>query len=309
MPENITIFDPISSKTKDVRTLKSPDGSVIIVCGITRERIGRITKGEPQIIKDGTERLYALAEIIMAGGTDIFTCLPKTKTGTIPKNQTILVADTSYKCTNGAAYDNYITSRRIQMRLKPVYANRKDYMNGKAVSNIRELCIGWEDSAKKREPIFDRDGHILKIKTEKPVYLKNDQIQQGVLYEEPSGTQYLCLTGANVTEKSKSTRPDGSTWEGSLYDLHRYSENVYLKWSAAMEKRLGDDASLENILRDIIARKHNLEGLSRRNNPRKFVKQVRRIYDPADTKEAVITDIRPGYNGEVWTDTYHIKEN
>ncbi len=306
MPENITIYDPMRSRPEKVMTIRNADGSMAIVFNETKERMAQITQSESQMVKDEALRLYALAETIMEGNTEIFDCLPRKKDGSLPKNQVILVADTSYKCTDGANYDGIIQSQRIQMRLESVYADCDDYVHGRHIPNVKELCIGWRDTTKKRTPIFDRNGNCHKPDNKKTVYLKNDQIQQGILYEEPSGTQYLCLTGMDVKEETIYHRQDGSTWNGGGYN-YSYGINIYLRWSAAIEKRLGEDLSLENILQDIITRKHNLDSLSCRTNPRKFTKQVRRIYDPEDVKPATISDTHIRYDEKV-TSIYHIRK-
>ena len=113
----------------------------------------------------------------------------------------------------------------------------------------------------------------------------------GRIYEEKSGTKFVYLRHCNFRDRYISypgeDAPEGTTdyqkKSDGILDTRPYTEKyyVYVRWTNALAKALGDDTSFNHMLRVMAAKKTDVyDQLSIRESPRKFVKEVQVLFDP-----------------------------
>ncbi len=320
------LYDEMGRAHDGILELKSPDGALrILYPADIREKITEIGQQLAEHVRAGSyegetntkpdtwisegARLAGIAGKVT--GTDpeidLFRYLPLTKAGRFPKGRSVLVAST--KCSTGGQYDGYVTAQRLQLKLVPCYPDTREWLAGNTVPDAMLLSAGLFDAAKKQAAIFDYDGNASKPDTTPAKYLKDSEVKQGWIYEEKSGTKYLCLTGADIL-CTTYVYQDGEKprdYESRLGD----DRHAYLRWSAALESRLAGNESLANIIADFAAReKDSIEDifnhLSLRENPRKFVKAVRKAYDPKDQARAEFDGRRKNYYDRGTSMTHYV---
>lgn len=245
-------------------------------------------------------RLCRLAEDLVSpeSKVNIFDFIELTKAGSFPKNKNQLVATS--KCRVGATYE-YPVSRTLQLRLVPAYNGLWNWLEDTRMEDTMILKVDTFDSVRKQEPIFDGNGVPHKVVVAKARYLKDDQIVPGRVYEEKSGTQFLCITGCVV----KDYTIDEETGKPHVYsgkdhsvlfpdkNCHGEPWNHYIRWTAALSKQVGRDTGYADILRALAAkdtaRSQVNDKVSSRTCPRKFVREVCTLFDPADlTAETIV---------------------
>ena len=246
------------------------------------------------------DRLCALAERIVMpdGGIDLFDYLPLTKAGKFPKNRNIVIAES--KCGYGATWsgvtNDYPTAYKLQIRLFPAYANRSDWLAGKTMADTMIMAIGLFDAINKQVPVFDENGTPREIVVTRASYLKDDEIKAGRVYEEKSGTKYLCLDGLDMI--MRYTEFDGPDDQVGTYYPNGFGveqAHVYLRWTDALAKAVGPNAGVIDVIQamDEKAKGTPLHAkLSQRANPRKFIREITTVFDPMLTKHVKITGTR-----------------
>ena len=254
------------------------------------------SKVDPDVWQDEAKRLSELAERIVSPECDfnIFDFIDLTKSGNFPKNKNQLIATS--KCLVSGTYD-YPVARRLQLKLVPAYGDLWEWMEDIRLDDTMILKLDVFDSVRKQEPVFDEDGIPHKVVVTKASYLRDDQIVPGRIYEEKSGTQFLCITGCafkifcvdNPTGKRDylTKRPFASE-----KDHHGDPWYCYVRWTAALAKEVGSDTSYANILR-ALADKDNVDTavfnrISSRITPRKFVREISTLFDPASIQPETI---------------------
>lgn len=256
------------------------------------------TRIDPIVWQSETVRLCELAKRIVSpdSGINIFEYLPLTKSGDFPRNQNPLIADS--KCGYGESTD-YPVSRKLQMRLVPAFSDIDDWIANNRLNDTMILDIQIFDAVKKQEPIFNADGIPHKILITHAAYLKDDEISTGHIYEEKSGSKYLCITGCQFEAYHVWDNENSITHPAAhLPNMNTYTKtdplpdiNIYIKWTNALEKAVGQDTSFNNIIREMAARDKTSsihERLSMRENPRKFIREVAVLFDPKDIKPETI---------------------
>ena len=258
------------------------------------------TRINPLLWKAEVDRLCKLAEYIVSPESklNIFEYLPLTKTGDFPKNQNILIATSKqgYGISYAGASSDYPVSQKLQIRLIPAYASDMDFIYDRRMNDTVIMKVDLFDAIRKQEPIFDENGKPHKVIVTRATYLKDAEILPGRVYEEKTGTQYLCITGC----KFKANYLDNGQVRWG-YDLGDPCMHTYIRWSKVLEKALGNDTSFNNIIRVMAARDKTSsirDRLSIRENPRKFVKEVKVLFNSNTIRpESVIGAKYKDYNG------------
>lgn len=244
-------------------------------------------KVDPKYWESEADRLCGLAESIVSPNTsvNIFDYINLTKSGDFPKNTNQLIADT--KCVAGASYqgvsNRYPVIQRLQLRLVPAFLGEMNWLGNKRMENTMCLAIRMFDSSGKQVPVFDEKGIPHKVETARTKYLSNDEILPGCVYEEKSGAQFLCVTGCRFKETNVQ--------KGYSNDVCSPEMNWYIRYTKALDKDIESGASFNDVIRAMAAKDKSSsisKRLSCRENPRKFVKEVKVVFDPVHTKPETI---------------------
>lgn len=263
------------------------------------------------------ERLCKLAMDIATGKLEIniFDYLPLTKSGDFPKNRNTLIAIS--KCGYGGRYDGYIEVMKLQARLVPAFANENAWLQNIRMDNMMILDVSLYDASKKQEPVFDENGMPRKIVVTRATYLKDNQVLPGRVYETKTGMKFLCLDHCNYTSKfvscDKNGTPDQPKAKNFTSANVPYAERffMYLRYTDALEKALGADTSYNHLMHVLANKKKDIdEQISMRETPRKFVKEIKTLFDPTTIKpekfrSPVIKDQYQSFTGSI---DYHFYE-
>ena len=234
--------------------------------------------------------------------------MPLKKSGKLPKSQSIFMSDSKAGYSNGC--DGYFEKCTLRLIARPCYMTMGDYFHDKPIANVRLLCIETDNATKKKPAIFDANGNPNKLDISRTVYLPDDSIKLGCVYEEKSGTKYLCLTGLVLDELWHDHR------NATPYPFHPQLDtrfHWYVRWTAALEKALAAEPTANGLVRHLASKTKDeswTSKLSRRESPRKFVREVCQAFDPAlTTSEMFSTEPAksPYYHNEVVMFSYGYK--
>ena len=237
--------------------------------------------------QSAAEQLCQLAEKIVSPDfeIDIFDYLPLTKSGNFPQNQNPLIAEAKLKFGKQftTAWRAYPINHRLQLRLVPAFINEMDWIQNNPMDDTMILKIQFFRTTRKQAPIFDENGNPTKVITTRAAYLNDTDIKPGYVYEEKSGTQYLCIT--NCPLYCDAVYTDSATGQVTsykrVYAVPDY-KNVYIKWTKTLAKALGQDTSFNNIVRVLAGKDKTNDVITRcsiRENPRKFIREVATVFD------------------------------
>lgn len=255
---------------------------------------------DPDMWQAEADKLCGLAERIVSpdSGIDVFDYLPLTKSGNFPKNKNVLIAQS--KCKWGATWtgasNDYPEVRNLSIRLVPAYDGLVNWLHNARMNDTMIMRVDLFDAVRKQEPIFDENGIPRKVVVAKAKYLKDSKVKPGRVYEEKSGTKYLCLDGLdlsfNYIHYIDENDMNGTRSKG--YSLPR-DKHYYIRWTNALAKAIGQNPSANDVIK-VLAMKDNGEPipdrLSQRENPRKFVRKVDTVFDPGTAHPETIVGKR-----------------
>lgn len=223
---------------------------------------------------------------------DIFDFLPLTKSGKFPGNQNPVIA--SSKCTTAALYyggDNgsYPEKLTVQLRLMPYYADDMAFIRNRPMEDVRVIRLDWFDTLKKRPAVFDEMGVPSKPAAQtKTSYLKDTDVKPGYVYEEKSGTQFLCLDGMEFGARHIFIHDGKQVSYDTSIHYKKFDQHLYLRWTKKLADAMAgkhDFNSLAHIMSDNDCKDPwTYAKLSIRENPRKFIKQIGQVIDPNLTR-------------------------
>lgn len=250
----------------------------------------------PEQWRDEVRRLQAIMASITDGYPEklnIFQYLPLTKAGKFPENRNILIADSKASTAalyDGGAYGSYPSKRNIQLRLMPYYATTMDFIHDSRMADTRVLRLDWNDAVRKQRPVFDENGTPSKPEDERASYLKDTEVRPGFIYEEKSGSQYVCLDDMEFGGREIFIDADGNrTSYANGLTLRKSGMHSYVKWTKKLETALAGRTDF-NAFAHAMADGDKTEPwcyghrISSRCNPRKFVREVGPAFDPALTR-------------------------
>ena len=211
---------------------------------------------------------------------DIFQYLPLTKAGKFPENRDIVIALSDVY--TAARYDGYVEKNMVQIRLRPYFNTTQDFIHNCRMADTRLLQLDWFDGLKKTQPVFDQNGVPAKPEFTRAKYLKDADVRPGFIYEDKAGTKYLCLSGCDILYEWLKNYESDSHYVYGVAGLY-----VYVRWTAKLEKAMAGKNTLNDLLH-VMADMHKCEiteQMSYRETPRKFVRELDQVFDPALTKE------------------------
>lgn len=209
------------------------------------------------------DRLARIAEKAISPDFDWNQYLPFTKAGNLPKDRSILVANS--KCIYVDAEPStcdYFSKNTLQLRLVPVYANTEQYLKRRPIPDCMGLVFDSFTNTDKTPPIFDENGipsHPASIRNS---YIKEKDLRPGCVYK--SGRTDFLYLGRIKTPIAKDS-PFATV------------SNLYIRYTKTVSKTVEKCTSLTEIfqaLADPIDFYTFWEKVSAQTSPRKFTELV-----------------------------------
>lgn len=245
---------------------------------------------------DATNKLCELAQDIIDKypELDIFKYIPLTKDGNFAKGQSILLADSGI--TNTWNQD-YFAQKKLQLRLVKSYSSEMDWIKDKPIENTLALEIDEFNAGGKTEPVFDKDGIPHEVVKTRAKYLKDNEIKAGCVYAEQKGTEYLYLGYYSIMESYEKTEKRQQTLEKFSSNEIKYAWQIpahyYIRLTKKIRKMAEEHPNLQDFLDYYYSinndkDKYLTDGMSVRENPRKFVEQTDTLFNNTDVSDHIL---------------------
>lgn len=209
---------------------------------------------------------------------DLFQRIPLKKNGTFQDNRKIPVFKNNIY--EAIQHDTHLHKNELVLCIIPqgTFDYDEHYDLSEPVDKHRaRLAITHIEGAKKIYPLIEKDMTVNNLAVQ-TVYLKDDQIKPGCIYQEKSGTEYLYLGYMCIFLKNYHMDPViKNAYMNKPFSEYTRQTHYYIRMTKAVQKMINDNPTLDGFLKEYLKKplsKDENPNFSQRINPRKFVNQV-----------------------------------